>query len=274
MKNLIAVLIISCAALAQVPANVSVMMDETAAPEFKAFVWFKDVNGNGYYNLYREANPQGLNTSCPPFPSGSTPIQSGADNYFSDDPAPGLWQVPPTGQWRSKVWWCYAVSSVEDGVESPLSAPVAVAVADAFYVTLRYQTGCSGKIQVVSPYPYPNNQVVAHFYYTDSAGDHEFAVEHIYNTFDPSSPTEEWEGRLPIAANDGTLVPWVQGGKYRAVIVTPDGGNYTVGLAPLYNADASYYAQRIINRVQGGPDCPVEHDVPGGNYEWWQGVLK
>lgn len=266
-----ALLIFTAASMAQV-----VNMDESAQPELKVDLWFQDVPGATQYNIYREFNAQGLNTSCPVFPATAQPIASTTDNYYVDDPAPGLWQVPPSGQWRSKIWWCYSFTSIVNGVESAKSNPVAVAVADAFYVNLRYQTACTGDIQVVEPFPYLNGEVSAHFYYTDPSGvDHEFPVETIHNSFGQTAPyNEEWEGKIPVVANDGTTVPWVQNGKYRAVIVTPDGGNYTKTLAPMYNSDASYYAQRLINRVQGGPDCPVQHDVVGGEYEWWQNVVR
>lgn len=264
--------LLAAVALAQTPPNVSVEMDETASPELKTIVWFGDITGATQYNIYRESNPQGLNTSCRP--SWLSFIAATTDNYYSDDPAPSLWQVPPTGKWRSQIWWCYAVSSVVNGKESPLSPPVAVAVADAFYVTLRYQSACSGNIQVVSPYPYPNNEVKAHFYYTDPSGvDHEFPVEHIYNNFNPSSPTEEWEGRLPVVANDRTIVYWLQGAKYHATIITPDGGHYDKQITAPYNSDAGYYSQRLIYRVQGGPDCPQQYGA-AGEYDWWQNVLK
>lgn len=268
--RLLLVLMLSVGMAAQTPMNVS---GEMVEPEMQAMIWWQDVANATAYNIYRAFNEMGMNTSCPT--TGYVLVGGTSDNYFMDDPAPNLWQVPATGEWRSKAWWCYKVTSVVNGQESAQTNAVAVAVVDAFYVTLRYQTACSGSIKVVSPYPYPNNQVSAHFYYTDGSGvDHEFAVEHLYNNFDPASPTEEWEGKIPVVAMDGTLIPWVQNGKYRATIATPDGGNYVVGLAPMFNGDASYYAQRMIERVINGPDCPVEHDVPGGDYEWWQNILK
>lgn len=271
IKHLLLILL-AATAFAQTPARVEGSLDESVSPELKTQIWFEDVAGATQYNIYREFNPQGLNTSCP---ANFKLLASTTDNYYSDDPAPGLWQVPPTGEWRSQIWWCYQVSAVVDGVESPLSAPVAVAVADAFYITLRYQTACTGNIQVIEPFPYLSGQVNAHFFYTDASGvDHEFPVEQIYNSYGQPVPyNEEWEGKLPVVALDGTVVPWVQNGKYRAVIDTPDGGHYTKQITAPYNSDAGYYSQRLIYRVQGGPDCPQPYGL-GSEYDWWQNVVK
>lgn len=271
------------------PGNVMVAMDEHAAPEMKAKLVWDAVAGSTSYNLYKKFNQGGTNTSCPSW-AGATPFttvqDNGAQEYsYLDDPAPGLWQMPeiPAGAWRVKEWWCYGVSAVVAGVESPVSQPQAIAVADDFYVTLRYQTACTGTIKVVMPYPYLNGQVVAHFYWTDSSGlDHEFQVTTLYNSFGQPQPyNQEWEGRWPAKALDGTTIPWQQNPKtpgqqspYYGVITTPDGGSFQVNLAPAYNSDASYYQNIELERVQGVQNCPVPAEVPGGDLAWWQNVAK
>ena len=254
-----------------------VAMDETAAPEMKVGIWWNDVPNATQYKLYREFNPKGTNLSCLQFAPNAMPIATITDNgsvayFYSDDPAPGLWQQSVNGPWRAKIWWCYAVTSVVNGVESA-KQPVAVAVADDFYFTIHYMTACTNG-QILSPYPYPNNQLLTHFYYTDASGvKHEIPVEHVYGNGTGGYASEEWEGRLPIIALDGTTVSWVQNGNYTYTVDTPDGGHYRGTFAPLNQLDASYYNQRNLRRTIGA-DCPLRPGESWGNYDWWQNVVR
>lgn len=260
----------------QVPQGVTASMYEPTAPGLMAYINWQPVVGATEYNIYKEM--VGLGTCPNAFPA--EPEDTVTDTFYIDNPNSGWYQMKVTDDWRQRLW-CYAVTAVVNGQESAKSKSAFVAIGDSGYLTLEYRNPCTGP--KVVPFPYMQNQIVAHFYYTGSDGvSHEIPTIHLYNAYpypegDPiHAYNEEWEWKIPVIATDGTVVPWDQNGKYTYTIRTPDGGYTSDWFTPRFQLDASYYNQRTLFRVQNNAYndwCPI-NDGPGGNYSYWQNVTR
>jgi len=152
-----------------------------------------------------------------------------------------------------------------------------VSIGNSGYMDIVYHPYCGGP--KIVPFPYEHDEIAIHLYYQDSAGvKHEFPYVRIYNAFPYNdlahAYNEEVEWKLPISAYDGTIVPWIQGGKYYMTVKLPDNVlTYTINLAAPFMSDAAYYSQRNISRVMGTADCPIPYRI-GADYDWWMNVTR
>jgi hypothetical protein len=270
MRLLVLVLLLE-SVFAQVPHIVSTM-DVTAAPELRAHLYWDAVPGAIQYNVYRYNSAYKACNSSGAFTLEDTV----ASPSYLDDPSPNWYAYAVgDGHWKDFRRWCYAVTSLVNGLESAQSNPVEVIIGNAWYLNLEYVTDCVTHKRVV-PFPYPLGMEVAHFYFTDDSGvKHEIPSVTLQNATGFSAPAnQEWESKTPIYALDGYLIPWEDSSKYTYTLDTPDGGHYSGRWAPPYNTTGAYFNTVTLIRVQGGPDCPVGLNPLGANYNLWQNVTR
>ena len=280
MNKLVIMSLLVASAFAQAPTGVTGSMYEPSFPDYKALIQWMPVPGAQSYNVYRLQTEDSTNV-CPATDStkpGAVEFPNITGTSFLDDPYPTFASIPVTGAWRQRAF-CYWVETNINNAAVGEAAPVMVWIGDSGYLTLVYFTACSNGTKVV-PFPYMNEQIIAHFYYTDSAGaQHEIPTINLHNAYpylagDPlHSYNQEWEWKIPVTALDGTIVPLTTTGKYTYTISTPDAGKFTGSFMPPYNLDMSYYNQRSLFRVANTEWCPITV-YPELNYDFSQNVAQ
>ena len=269
MRRLFVLLVFTGALMAQVPHIVGTM-DVTAAPELQVHLYWDAVAGATQYNVYR------YNSSFTPcVASGAFTLDAVvATSSYLDNASPAWYAYAVTdGHWKQYRRWCYKVTSLINSVESADSNIVEIKIGNAWYLNLEYVTDCVTRKRVV-PFPYPLGMLAAHFYFTDTTSvPHEIPSVTLQNSTGFSGPAnQEWEGKTPIYAIDGFLIPWEDSTEYSYKLDTPDGGHYNGRWAPPYNTTGAYFNTITLVRVQGGPDCPVQLNAIGADYNNWQNV--